>query len=473
MGFFDTIAVPFAWILRNLYLFTGNYGIALILFTLVIKLILLPFSMKSKKSLMKTSRLAPKAKALEAKYKDDKLKYQTELQKLYKEEGANPMSGCLWSFLPIPILFALYYAIRQPLTHLMNLSSEQIELVKSTLTSIGVTVTETNKTYIEIPLAEYIHDHFAVIKAAVPQVFDIDFSFLGINLSKTPSISFFSQDGFWQQSPGLIWAAIGLFLIPIVSGGLNLLSAWITQKTNNSVTKNEKGELDTEAIAKQAATNRTMLLMMPVMSIWIGYIMPAGIGIYWIANSFMSMIQDIILTKHYRKMYDAEDVIKAQKAAERAAIEEEKAKRLEEQRLLNTGTDRNPNTSRRKIQNQTKKPDAPKPVKPQQSNSLQASKKASKEDEPSRVGERRYARGRAYVDERFKNPDAAAFTPTAAEANSDVEINDDVVSSSELYDEATDSESIAESLGIEENEIGDWDDIQEDDIDAGEDVNKE
>ena len=123
---------PFAWILRMLYLLVQNYGIALILFSLVIKFILLPLNMKSKRSMMKTSRLTPKLKALEQKYGDDKLKYQQEVSKLYKEEKISPMGGCLWSLIPLIIMIGLYYVVRQPMTYLMNLSTDEINSIIAT-----------------------------------------------------------------------------------------------------------------------------------------------------------------------------------------------------------------------------------------------------------------------------------------------------------------------------------------------------
>ena len=109
-----------------------NYGIALILFSLVIKVILLPLNMKSKRSMMKTSRLTPRLKALEQKYGDDKLKYQQEVSKLYKEEKISPMGGCLWSLIPLIIMIGLYYVVRQPMTYLMNLSSDEINSIIAT-----------------------------------------------------------------------------------------------------------------------------------------------------------------------------------------------------------------------------------------------------------------------------------------------------------------------------------------------------
>ena len=132
------ICVPFAWLVRLFYNLTGSYGVALILFTLVIKLILLPFQMKSKKSMLRMNRLSGQMKDIQKRYANNQMKMNEEMQKLYAEEGINPMSGCLWSFIPLPILIALYSIIRQPITHFMMLSKDALEGLIQTATTAGV-----------------------------------------------------------------------------------------------------------------------------------------------------------------------------------------------------------------------------------------------------------------------------------------------------------------------------------------------
>lgn len=108
------ICVPFAWLTRLFYTWTGSYGVALILFTLLVKLVLLPFQLKSKKSMLRMNRMQGKIKDIQTRYANNKEKKQQEMADLYAREGVNPMSGCLWSFIPFPILIALYYIIRTP-----------------------------------------------------------------------------------------------------------------------------------------------------------------------------------------------------------------------------------------------------------------------------------------------------------------------------------------------------------------------
>ena len=341
------ILIPFAWLLRTLYQVFGNYGVALILFSLITKLILLPLNAKSKKSMMKTSRLGPKLKELEKKYGDDKLKYQQEVSNLYKKENVSPTGGCLWSLLPLILLMALYYVIRQPMTYLMQLSADQITQISDLLTGMGVDLTTTNKAYQEIVLAQHVHQNIDAIRTIVPNIMDIDFTFLGINLAQIPS---------WRwilQGPYTL-VGFGLWIIPILSALSNFLSSKISQALNGSVATDDKGEKDADAAAAVNQSMKTMLIIMPIFSLWIGFSMPASMCVYWIAQAVFSTLFDGLLTLHYRKVYDAEDAIKREKAAEEAAIEAEKEVRRAERRAANPDGVANPNTSRRKVKKQLK-----------------------------------------------------------------------------------------------------------------------
>ena len=122
------ICVPFAWLTRLFYTWTGSYGVALILFTLLVKLVLLPFQLKSKKSMLRMNRMQGKIKDIQTRYANNKEKQQQEMADLFAREGVNPMSGCLWSFIPFPILIALYYIIRTPLRYFMSLSLSLIHI---------------------------------------------------------------------------------------------------------------------------------------------------------------------------------------------------------------------------------------------------------------------------------------------------------------------------------------------------------
>ncbi len=189
------IIKPFAWLLMAFYSFTLNYGVAVILFAVVLKLILLYPMMRSKYSMMRTSRLTPYMKELEKKHEGNKQKYQEEVAKLYKEEHINPMSGCLWSVIPMVILIMLYSIIRQPFTSMMHLSADQLEAIKAIIGGMpGVTMP--TGSYAELQMAGIVHEHFADFAHISDKLVNLDFGFLGMDLGKNPDS--------WPKQHGLI-----------------------------------------------------------------------------------------------------------------------------------------------------------------------------------------------------------------------------------------------------------------------------
>ena len=195
------ICIPFAWLLRALYELTSSYGWALVLFTVVIKLIMLPFQMKSKKSMMRMSRFQPMIKEIQTRYKNNQVKMNEELQRLYAEEGVNPMSGCLWSFLPFPILIALYSIIRQPITRFMMLTTTAMQGVIDAvsaagfdLAAIAMTANDGAVTVKDGLTQLQPYGQITLVKAAqelgvaLPEGWiHMDFSFLGMDLTMIPS----------------------------------------------------------------------------------------------------------------------------------------------------------------------------------------------------------------------------------------------------------------------------------------------
>jgi YidC/Oxa1 family membrane protein insertase len=411
------ILIPFAWLLRTLYQVFGNYGVALILFSLITKLILLPFTAKSKKSMMKTSRLGPKLKELEKKCGDDKLKYQQEMSALYKKEGVSPTGGCLWSLLPLILLMALYYVIRQPMTYLMGLSADQISQVTDLITGLGVDLSSSNSAYSQIIIAQHIHENIDAVRQIVPDILDIDFNFLGVSLAQIPSWR-------WIFNGPYTLVGFGLFIIPIISALSQFGTMLISQKLNGTVATDDKGQKDQDAAAAAAQSMKTMMYVMPIFSLWICYSMPASMSIYWIAQAVFNTAIDGLLTIHYKKIYDAEDAIKREKAAEEAAVEAEKEARRAERRAANPDGMANPNTSRRKVKKQLKAAEEDEiQVKGKLTEEeREALKQMRLEKEKAKGGlsgdpNRPYSRGRAYDPSRYgqKTEGNEATEPTDSE----------------------------------------------------------
>lgn len=394
----DFIARPFGWLLLNLYNLTGSYGIAIFLFALLVRLILLYFSMKSKKSMMRQARFTPYLKELEKKYEGNKQKYQEEVAKLYKEEHINPMSGCLWSLIPFPILLALYRAIRFPITIMMGVSDEAYKAIQDIIAKATDYVAPTGQgaAYAQIFESQYITAHLDKFAGISDKLQALNYRFIGLDLGARPEWQFWTF--FSNGKP--VWPQLGLFLIPVVSATLSYVASKIS-------TASSGGAVSDEA----AGTNKTMMLMMPLVSLWIGFALPGALGLYWIAGSVFQTIQDFVLGKIYAKQLDAEDG--ERRARIKAREEEIERKRLETMKLREEGaTTINPNTSKRKLQ-KTEKLKAE-----QRSAEWQAVHKPSGENKekqnPSQVGDRPFARGRAYNPNRFKTGSAASNeTPEA------------------------------------------------------------
>ena len=352
----NLITVPFGWLLGQLYHLTSNYGVAMILFALAVNLVLTPINAKSKKSMMKMSRLQPRIQEIQRKYANDQQKQNEAMQQLQREEGASMgMGGCLWSFVPLFILFPLFTVIREPITYILGETAEvtaQIVEVIKTASPDLFSNARNGGFYDQVIAAAAIADHAAALKAAIPGISaetlaGINFNFIGINLGNIPQFNIFASTWAWD------WAHIGAFLIPVISAASQVLQMKISQKTNDSVITDEKGVQDKETAAKSqtAQTNQMMIWMMPIMSLWIGFTVSAGLSLYWFIGGVFRMITDPIMTAHYRKVYDEEDAIKIQRAIEADRVEAEKERIRAERRAANP-EGQTQNTSKKKLQKQ-------------------------------------------------------------------------------------------------------------------------
>ena len=356
----DIVTVPFGWLLNQLYSLLGNYGLAMILFAFLVQMILLPITMKSKKSMMKMSRLQPRIQEIQRKYADDKQKQNEAIQQLQKEEGATMgCGGCLWSLVPLLILLPLFTVIREPIRYLLGESVENANLIVETIKSLNPDLFNATRGdyYAQVLAAQYIPQYAAEIQAAVPGVAastleGINFGFLGINLGAQPVFNVFKWT-VWN------WANIGLFLVPFLSAGSQVLQMLISQKANNSVITNENGVQDKETAEKSqtAQQSKIMMLMMPLMSLYIGFTVPAGLSLYWFVGGVVRTVQDVILTKHYRKVYDAEDAERMARYQAQQELEAEKERIRAERRAANPDGI-TANTSTKKLQQKQKEEEA-------------------------------------------------------------------------------------------------------------------
>ena len=357
------ILKPFAMLLMFLYEFFNSYGLALILFGFIVKIVLFPVTLKSKKSMIQMSMLSGRMNQLKAQYGKDPQRYNMEVQKLYEKEHVNPMGGCVWSLIPMFVLIGLYGIIREPLTNMMDVPKDLIATVAQ------VTGIANEGAYPQIAMVEALNNSATLeaVKAALGEagskIQGMDFSFLGMNLANIPSYKF------WDKGlPGVL-----MFIMVLVSAGTSFLSMKVSMSTNQ-MNKNQPSN------AQMDQTNKMMTWMMPLMSLWIGFTVPAGLTVYWISQYIVTMISEVICGKMLKKDYEAARAA-AEEAERQAKIDEkrrkeearlERARRLEEEKL-----------------NKKKGVKKPEPTEPG----------VNKDD--SREGLRAYARGRAYMPDRF------------------------------------------------------------------------
>ncbi|MBS1383070.1 MAG: YidC/Oxa1 family membrane protein insertase [Flavonifractor sp.] len=396
MDFAQIILSPFVWLLTVFYNLFGSYGLALIFFAIVVKLILFPFSLKGKRSMIQMNMLSDKMQKLQKQYGKDKERYNLEVQKLYEKEKVNPMSGCLWSFVPLLILLPLYAIIRQPLKYMMGVNSQDLLNAVANAVQWNSAALDmgwikeaadsfANTGYNQLYLASLITpENLVSVQAAVGEagskIFSINFDFLGlIDLSQTPQLKF------WTISGGF-----GLFLLPVISAASGFVFSLISMKTNSV---NQKS-----AQAANNATAKSMLIVSPLMSLWIGFAMPAALCVYWIANNLLSMLQEFLCGKLLKKDYEKAAAQQAERERQekeeekerRRLAAEERARRLEEEKQ-NKG--RKKKAEKKPAEEEEKIPGAVK--------------------EASRVGMRQYARGRAYDPYRYSAEGPTAY-PGAA-----------------------------------------------------------
>jgi len=408
----DIITIPFGYLLGLLFQWTDNYGVAMILFAVIVQLVLLPITAKSKKSMMAMSRLTPRVQAIQKKYADDPQRQNEAINALYKEEGVSMGGGCLWSFVPLLILIPLFTVIREPITYILMETKENAELIVKTLQEIpeAAAMMGTNVHYAQVSAAQIIPDFAEELKAAVPTISERtlagitpeQFTLWGINMGDIPQWKIFNKD-LWAWD----WRHIGAVLVALLSAGNQIITMLISQRSNDSLVTNEKGVQDKEAAknSQSAQSNKMMMWMMPIMSLWIGFTVPCALSLYWFVGGVVRTIEDTILTKRYRKIYDAEDAIRLQKAIEQDKIEAEKERIRAEKRAANPDGITE-NTSKKKMQ---KKLRAEEEAAKAAAAKEYAAKKGIVEEAAeettalSGIADRPYCKGRAYDPNRYSS----------------------------------------------------------------------
>ena len=262
-----------SYVISPIYNFVGNYGIAVILFTVIVKILLIPLGVKQQKTTVKTKLVRPELEKIQAKYKNDKEKLNEETMKLYQKYGINPMGGCLPLLIQLPILLGLYRVIQEPITWVLRLAPSAA--IENLISSGKITLSEATQKLASLAedatkiagmtdISEIINNlGMKVTQIHIASEFDlINFNLLGLDLSQTPNISDIS----------LLW------LIPVLATGSAFFSNWVSQKLN-------------PMSPEQAQQMKTMNMMMPLMTAFFTFTLSAGIGLYWFVSTMLSVLE--------------------------------------------------------------------------------------------------------------------------------------------------------------------------------------
>lgn len=295
LNLFEIITIPLGYIINLIYKLVENYGLAIIIFTILIKFLLLPLNIKSQKAMRKQQKIQPILQELQKKYANDQQKLQQEMMKLYKDNDVSMAGGCLPMLIQLPILIGLYRVIQAPIKYLLSVDIadvgvvEKINKIVELMTQkfpqeLGAYATmgaEKLFKNAQIQLATWSE---RVLDAA--DAWTINFDFLGLNLAKVPSAGFSAL----MQGDYNNISTIALLLIP----ALAVFTTWLSMKQS----QNMSGQSKQDPNSQTAQMSNTMNLMMPIMTGFFTISLPSGMGIYWIVSNILQMVQQVVLNKY-------------------------------------------------------------------------------------------------------------------------------------------------------------------------------
>ncbi len=307
------ITRPMGFIIKFIYDFVQNYGLAIILFTIVIKMILLPLNIKSQKSMRKQQKIQPYIMELQEKYKNDQQKLQQEMMKVYKNNNVSMTGGCLPMLIQFPILIGLYQVIQRPLQYMLGVvwegAYDEILHLRDAAANLVTSIPGIMGNYAGAePLNIWNQGQIFISKwaAAVgtqgstldgvagmaqhPWV--VNFDFLGLDLSTVPG------DAFNHAISSGAWMGLIIFIIPLLAVISSVVSMKISQiqAGQNNSANNQANQM-----------NKTMNLIMPIMTGFFTIILPAGLGLYWIISSVVQIVQQLAVNYYLEKK--GEDIV--------------------------------------------------------------------------------------------------------------------------------------------------------------------
>lgn len=275
---FSFLANIFGYVLNFIYNLVQNYGLAIIIFTVLLKVCMLPISIKQQKTIKKSAKLQVKVKEIQEKYANDQVRQSQELMDLYKKENMSPFSGCLSSIIQLLIIISIFYLVSRPLTYMLHFDQD----------TLSQYIQEINENSEE--RANY--QEIAVIreKAKDDERVALNMNFLGLDLSSIPSQNYSD----WK-----------VFIIPVLYVLTSIVSMKITTSMQNKQMqiKEDKGKSEEEET--MAEMSKTMTYMMPVMAVSISLIAPLGLALYWLVSNLLMIAERMIINKMVKEEEEA------------------------------------------------------------------------------------------------------------------------------------------------------------------------
>lgn len=322
ISFFANI---FGYILNFIYELIKNYGLAIILFSILLKVLLLPLTIKQQKTLKKSQKMQSELKVIQERYKNDPEKLNQEMMALYKRENMSPFSGCLSSIIQLILLLGMFYLVRNPLTYMKKVDTDLISNYKEKIT-LELGENSISTAYPEISIVKYINNKIDGLEEDKVDVIELDdlvddkneaeidetlesekiegnkeididknlyinMQFLGLDLSNIPKENY--QD-------------IKVFIIPVLYIISSIISIRLTQKQTQQVVKlkqeNEENNTDnsekTEQEEMTAQMSKSMNLMMPILAVSVSVIAPLGLALYWLVNNVLMIVERIVIDRY-------------------------------------------------------------------------------------------------------------------------------------------------------------------------------
>lgn len=295
LNLFEIITIPLGYIINLIYKLVQNYGLSIIIFTILIKFLLLPLNIKSQKAMRKQQKIQPILSELQKKYANDQQKLQQEMMKLYKDNDVSMAGGCLPMLIQLPILIGLYRVIQAPIKYLLRVDIADagvVEKINNIVELMSQKFPQELGSYATMGAEKLFKNAQIQLATWSEKVLDaadawiINFDFLGLNLAKVPSEGF----GALMQGDFNNIATISLLLIP----ALAVFTTWLSMKQSQKMSGQSKQDPNSQT----AQMSNTMNLMMPIMTGFFTITLPSGMGIYWIVSNILQMVQQVVLNKY-------------------------------------------------------------------------------------------------------------------------------------------------------------------------------